>query len=81
MHIHVYAYILKYTLRILFHWQAQEHNNSGDYKSARQFGLMALGCNISVIVFYVIEVIIIVSVLAAYFVNGFGALSTVRPAH
>ena len=63
---------------ILFHWQAREHKKSGDYKSARRFGFMALICNISVIVIYVIEVIIMVTVLAVYITTKLEELEAVR---
>ena len=44
--------------------QAQDYNRSGNYTGAKQCGYMALGCNIAVIVWYVIEIITIVIILA-----------------
>ena len=44
--------------------QAQDYNRSGNYTGAKQCGYMALGCNIAVIVWYVIEIITITIILA-----------------
>ena len=44
--------------------QAQDRNISGNYTGAKQCGYMALCCNIAVIVWYVIEIISIIIVLA-----------------
>ena len=44
--------------------QAQDYNGYGNYTGAKQCGYMALGCNIAVIVWYIIEIITIVIILA-----------------
>ena len=50
--------------KIILSMQAKDYNRSGNYTGAKQCGYVALGCNIAVIVWYVIEIITIISILA-----------------
>ena len=47
--------------------QASDHNNAGEYESARQCGQLALCCNICVIVKYVLAFIAAVIIVALFF--------------
>ena len=42
--------------------QAKDHNEYGDFTTAQGCGYMALGCNIIVIILYIIEVVLAVVV-------------------
>ena len=57
--------------------QAQDYNRTGNHESAKQCGFMALGYNIAVVVFYVVEVIIAITIGALFVSGGLALLSTV----
>lgn len=56
--------------------QAQDYNRSGNYNSAKQCGYMALGCNIAVIAWYVVEWIIAIIVIAVVYTSAAAAVSS-----
>ena len=58
------------------HLQAQDYNKSGNYNSAKQCGYMALGCNIAVIAWYVMEWIIAIIVIAVVYSSAAAAINS-----
>lgn len=54
--------------------QASDHNNAGNFDSAKQCGNMALGCNICAIVKYIILLLVGVALVIVYFTVGFSWL-------
>ena len=56
--------------------QAQDHKKSGNFESAKQCGHMALGCNIAVIAWYVIEWIIAIIVIIVVYTSAAAVVTT-----
>ena len=54
--------------------QASDHNNAGNFDSAKQCGNMALGCNICAIIKYIIFLLVGIALVVVYFTVGFSWL-------
>ncbi len=54
--------------------QAEDHNNAGEYNSARSCGSYALFCNIAAIVVYVLILLAAVGFAIAYFTGALDSL-------
>ena len=54
--------------------QASDHNDAGNFDSAKQCGNMVLGCNICAIVKYILFLLAGIALVVVYFTVGFSWL-------
>ena len=64
--MHTLLCIINSVVLILPYLQAHSKNDAGNYQDARTCGLMALCCNITVIVYHVILWIILIVIIGVY---------------
>lgn len=69
-----------------FFIQASDHNNAGDYASAKSCGNVSLCCNVLVLVKYFLLILAAIALVAIYFTIGFGFITggenpTLPPIH